>query len=122
MITKKIKKLCKEYWLIENYEEAINDDKMWDCHHRIEVSEDGLHTVYSKEELKKCRMYLNRKPEELIFLTRSDHWKLHNNTIEVIENKRRRMTSEIKEKLSQGKKEYWNNIKSEESAKSVELW
>ena len=39
---KDLKRLCKEYWLIENYDEAVNDnDNIWVCHHRREV-QDGF--------------------------------------------------------------------------------
>lgn len=82
MINKNIKIFCKEYWNIENYEQAVNDDKMWDLHHRLEVSDDGLHTVYTKKDLIENGLYSNRPTSELIFLTKSDHRKLHNNTIE----------------------------------------
>lgn len=82
MISKRIDELCNEYWKIENYEKALNSEEMWDCHHRIEVSEDGLHTIYSKMQLIELGMYFNRCPEELIFLTKLEHKKLHNSTIE----------------------------------------
>lgn len=82
MISKGIKYICSEYWNIENYDKAINDDKMWECHHRLEVSEDGLHTIYSKKELRNKGLMFNRPADELIFLTKSEHLKLHNNTIE----------------------------------------
>lgn len=82
MIRKGIEFICKEYWKIENYEQAANDKKMWDCHHRIEISEDGLHTIYSQNDIKRLGLQQDRQPEELIFLTRSEHMKLHRNTIE----------------------------------------
>lgn len=82
MVNKNIERVCKEYWLIENYELAINDSDIWECHHRIEVSEDGQHTVYSKKDLIERGLYFDRQPEELIFITKSEHHKLHKNTIE----------------------------------------
>lgn len=72
MITKRIKYICKDYHLIENYKLAIDDDtQIWQVHHRLE--ETGL----SKEDLLKQGLYWNRPPEELIFLTIHEHRQLH---------------------------------------------
>ena len=57
--------------LIENYEKAINDKtQTWDCHHRKE-------SQYSVDELVDIGEYYNRPACELIFLTKSEHMKLH---------------------------------------------
>lgn len=45
---------------------------MWDCHHRKETDE-GL----SVAELIEQGLYWNRPASELIFLTRSEHMRLH---------------------------------------------
>ena len=59
---------------IENYEKAINDKtQIWVCHHRKETDE-GL---YMRQLIQK-NLYYNIPPNELIFLTRSEHGKLHN--------------------------------------------
>ena len=61
------KRFCKDYTEIRNYEEAVNDTtEMWDCHHRMEE-------VFTHVELKRAGWYYNRKPEELIFIRRSEH-------------------------------------------------
>ena len=60
--------------LIENYGKAIADTtQTWVCHHRRELEPNRM-TI---EDLKEQGLYWNRPPEELIFLTRSDHAKLH---------------------------------------------
>ena len=60
--------------LIENYDKAIADTtQTWVCHHRREIEPDRKTIV----ELIALGLYWNRPPEELIFLTNSDHWKLH---------------------------------------------
>lgn len=60
--------------LIENYEKAIADEtQTWVCHHRREL-EPIKKTI---EDLIAEGLYWNRPPEELIFLTNSDHCKLH---------------------------------------------
>lgn len=58
---------CATPELIENYEEAVNDpNEMWVCHHRMEE-------VFTEAELKRAGWYYNRKPDELIFIRRSEH-------------------------------------------------
>lgn len=80
MIAKNIKYLCcEDPSLIENYDEAVADtDRMWVCHHRLELDEDG-HRLNTARELKKKGLYTHRPANELIFLTKEDHWKLHMN-------------------------------------------
>ena len=76
MIAKKIELFCKNYQQIENYNEAVNDNsEVWDCHHRLELHDDYINT---REELKLMGLYYDRPPEELIFLKRSEHSRLHN--------------------------------------------
>ena len=62
---------------IENYEEAISDkNHTWHLHHRLELTLDGEFAL-SKEQLKMHDMYYNRPYYELIFLTPSEHRRLH---------------------------------------------
>ena len=72
------KRYCSEdIALIENYQEAISDEeKMWDIHHRKECDENGR-TLLTYKQLVKMNLYLNRPASELIFVTRSMHFKLH---------------------------------------------
>ena len=67
------KAYCKDdISLIENYENAINDKtQTWHCHHRRE-------TIFSRKDLIEICEYYNRPACELIFLTKSEHHKLHN--------------------------------------------
>ena len=59
---------------IENYAEALADkSETWVCHHRRELEPDR-NTI---EDLKAKGLYWYRPPEELIFLTNSDHMRLH---------------------------------------------
>ena len=68
----KVKKYCKDdISLIENYDKAVADDNIWDCHHRREMTT-------SKKELLELGEYFNRPANELIFLTHSEHTILHN--------------------------------------------
>lgn len=67
---------CEDISLIENYDEAISDNKMWDCHHRLEIQENGK--ILSKQDLIKLNLYYHRPASELIFLNEDEHNKLHN--------------------------------------------
>ena len=72
------KRYCSEdVSLIENYHEAIADQtRTWDTHHRRECDSEGR-TLFTKKQLKEMGLYFNRPAAELIFVTRSMHWKLH---------------------------------------------
>ena len=71
---KTVKQFCNEdISLIENYQEAINDNtQTWHCHHRLEIELDK-----SENELTNMNLYYNRPASELIFLTKRDHMSLH---------------------------------------------
>lgn len=78
---KNIKRFCKEdISNIENYDKAINDStKMWECHHRneIKVLPSGITVIRSRQELKENNRYYNCPANELIFLTKEEHNRLH---------------------------------------------
>ena len=75
---KNAKSFCSEdISLIENYHKAISDEKRtWDIHHRRECDENGR-TLFTHKQLKEKNLYYKRPASELIFVTRSMHWKLH---------------------------------------------
>ena len=123
MISKSnIKYICKNRELIESYNEAISDDtQMWDLHHRLEThfsdgSERPSNAFLSKEELIALDMYWHRPPEELIFLRKSDHHKLHSKC----EQHRRKISEarkgkhhseETKRKMSESRKgKHWKPV------------
>ena len=72
------KRFCSEdIALIENYKQAITDQtRTWDIHHRRECDSEGR-TLFTKKQLIEMNLYLNRPASELVFVTRSMHWKLH---------------------------------------------
>lgn len=98
---------CSNPKAIENYAMAISDEKhMWECHHRLETHfSDGTErprdAQLSKEELIALGMYYNRPAEELIFLTKSEHRKLHNRWT----NHKEGHSEETKKKISKTLKE-----------------
>lgn len=77
----------KDIEKIENYELAKKDNfKDWVIHHRLELeTSDGekrLPQAYLlSDELIALNMYFYRPPEELIFMKRSEHVKLHNSFV-----------------------------------------
>lgn len=63
--------------LIENYELAKADNfKGWHIHHRLELTLNG-EFAHTPDELKRMGMYYNRPYFELIFLTKSEHQRIH---------------------------------------------
>ena len=73
MISKTISQICfEDPRLIENYELAIADAKMWECHHRMETIMNC-----TRKELKAKGCYYHRPAHDLIFLTKAEHKKLH---------------------------------------------
>ena len=74
----KAKRYCSDdISLIENYHQAIADkEKMWDIHHRRECDSEGR-TLFTGKQLIEMNLYYKRPAAELIFVTRSMHWKMH---------------------------------------------
>ena len=66
--------------LIENYNKAIADEtRTWICHHKDEVKvlPSGIKVFRSVEDLKDNNRYYHCPANELIFLTKEEHNKLH---------------------------------------------
>ena len=73
-----VKKFCKDFTKIENYEKAIADKaQTWHCHHRIELIATGAVVDSTKQDLIDWGIYYNRPANELIFLTQAEHTALH---------------------------------------------
>ena len=65
------RKFCKDYTLIENYEEAVYDpSQTWDCHHI-------LGEILTRQQLKDHDFYYDVPPCMLKFLTHAEHRRLH---------------------------------------------
>ena len=75
-----VKKYCSEDpSIIENCELAINDHtQTWEIHHRGEILPCGR---YTPKDLIKFGLYYSRPASELIFLTKAEHTRLHNNGV-----------------------------------------
>ena len=110
--TYKAKRYCnQDISLIENYEKAIEDEKViWHCHHRLETDKN-----LSSEKLIEKNLYFNRPASELIFLTPYEHHRLHSdgsNNPMYKKNYMDYMTDEAKVKKSKKQsiamKKYWS--------------
>ena len=83
--------------LIENYDKAIADkSQVWHCHHRRE-------TIFSRKDLIEIGEYYNRPACELIFLTKSEHMKLHH-LGKPTWIKGKHLSEETRKKMSEAKK------------------
>lgn len=85
------KRFCKEdISKIENYDKAVNDKEItWHCHHRTEIWWNC-----SKKDLIENDCYYNRKACELIFLTPTEHKRLH--SCNLSEESRRKKSDSLK--------------------------
>lgn len=140
-----VNKFCKDdITKIENYDKAIADNtQTWAIHHRLETHfSDGtlrpIDAQITKAELIALDMYFDRPAEELIFMTRGNHTKLHckgkpasNETRQKMSfsktgkkrgpmsedhkkrisesNKGKKRTEESRRKISERTKEQWQN-------------
>ena len=95
---KSAKSYCKDdISLNENYDKAIaNKTQVWHCHHRRE-------TIFSRKDLIEIGEYYNRPACELIFLTKSEHMRLHH-LGKPAYNKGKHISEETRTKLSEARK------------------
>ena len=69
---RQVKRFCKDYTQIENYEEAVDDQsQVWHCHHI-------LGEILSREQLLDHDFYYDVPPCMLKFVTKAEHRRLHN--------------------------------------------
>ena len=116
---KRVKKFCKDYTKIENYEEAVNDNtKMWDCHHI-------LGEILSREQLKDHDFYYDVPPCMLKFITRAEHTHLHKKGMHRSDETKKKISKahkgltfseEHRRKLSEAKK---GKHRSEETCRKI---
>ena len=96
------RRFCRHPELIENYDKAIADTtRVYEVHHRLEThASDGERRLVelTREELIALGMYYDRPAEELIFLTRADHNKLHHIGMKFSEEAKRKMSETHKSK------------------------
>lgn len=75
---------CEDISLIENYNEAVNSEEEYDCHHRLETHDENgeLREIFlTSKELVKMGKYYNVKADELIFMPRHEHLSMHSKNL-----------------------------------------
>lgn len=73
MVITQSKRFCSEHLSnIEVYVEMLNSDDKWCVHHKLEISEGK-----SRAQLMKECLYFDRPADELVFMTVSEHRRLH---------------------------------------------
>ena len=107
---------CEDISLIENYDEAMKSDKRWDCHHRMELQDDKILT---QQEMIKLGLYYKRPASELIFLSHSEHVKLHYKYKPYSEEAKQKISNSLNGNIP------WNkgktNVYSEETRKKMSI-
>lgn len=115
---------CEDISKIYGYKEAMADkENYWDCHHCL-----GL--VWSKEQLIEMGLYYNQPADRLMFVTPSEHHKLHSTFNENIQktlfkkgdtpwNKGVVATDEFRKKCSESHKKIFLGEKGEETRKKM---
>ena len=94
---------CEDIAFIENYEKAISDpDISYHCHHRLETHNlDGTKKDKGENlrlsQLIGMGLYYNRPASELIFLTPSEHKKVHGS---FVDGMHWTLSDETREKIS----------------------
>lgn len=119
-----LERVCSDYKNIENYEIAVNSEKKYHLHHKLEIQGDK---VLSRQTLKEMDLYFHRPSNELIFLTETEHRKLHGKYITdeqrkllSLNNLGHPVSEETKQKISQankGKSAYNKGIPMDEKTK-----
>ena len=105
---------CENISKIENYNKALAAKTTWDIHHKREITENK-----SKQQLIDEDLYFNRPADELIFLSRNEHNRIHRdhnpksmiNWIKAGSDAVRGVnkTDEHKQKISDSLKEYFKS-------------
>ena len=117
------KKYCKNPENIENFEKAAADNfKGWDCHHRLEThfsSGEKRLVDITRKELKALDMYYDRPPEELIFLRKDEHSRLHNKGKPKTEEARKKLSEALKGKYTGENSSFYGKTHSEEAKKKI---
>lgn len=105
MISKTIYEICSgNICDIENFEKAFNDlTQVWHCHHRLEthdINGNKISPNLTPKQLKERNLYYKRPPEELIFLTKAEHNRIHSERCKSYGFKGHHHTEESKQKNS----------------------
>lgn len=94
---KRLRRICKEYELVENYNEAVADtEKKWVLHHRKELVATGGERFMRAEELIELGLYFDLPKEDLIFLRKDIHDAMHKKECPNTEESNRKRSEAMK--------------------------
>jgi hypothetical protein len=105
---------CEDISLIENYNEAMDSEEEYDCHHRLETHDENgnLREVFlSSKELNKLGKYYNVKAAELIFMPRHEHLSMHSKNLWERKEHKEKMSE-----MNKGEKNHFYGKKHSEEA------
>lgn len=92
-----VKKCCKDYTKIENYEEAVNDTtQTWQCHHI-------LGEILTRQQLLEHDFYYDVPPCMLKFVAKAEHNHIHKKDKKFSCEHRRKLPESLKGKASWNK-------------------
>lgn len=90
----KVKKFCKDYTQIENYDDAVSDTtQTWSCHHI-------LGEILTKQQLLDHDFYYDVPPCMLKFMTKAEHISLHKKGRSLSKEHRRKLSVSLKGRAS----------------------
>lgn len=122
-----LKSYCQDYKKIENYDKAIADkENIWHCHHKLEIGSNGERVLH--KDLIRQGLYYNRPASELIFLTNSEHKRLHQSGKKISDETKRKiseyrsgkqMSEETKRKISESMRGKKRQTRSEEWKRKI---
>jgi len=117
-VENRLRKVCRNYEQVENYEKAIADEEqIWDLHHRIEIDENK-----SAKQLQEEGRYYDVDPSELIFLTISEHRKLHHKGKHYSEESRKKMSKAQSNRSEETRKKMSEALKGENHPSYGKHW
>ena len=108
-----LKKICRNYHLVENYMQARFDkENKWEMHHRREIDENK-----SRQQLIDEENYYDVAQEELVFLTKDEHNKLHHKDKIVSAETRKKMSEALTGKESSFKGKHYSTAAKQKISK-----
>ena len=130
-----LKYCAEDISLIENYEIAIADEKCWVIHHRLETHKykdrSSKEWIRRDEDIPRTELialglYHNRPAAEFIFMTKTEHQRLHMKNNKRLHQKiskgmlGHKVSDETKQKMSKAKKnKYSGRPMSEETKRKI---
>ena len=102
---------CEDISLIENYDEAINSNEIYDCHHKLELEtrtgKPRKKPLFAKDLIEKGKYY-HRPAKELIFLPHAVHISIHSKGRPLDKDTKIKISKTLIDKYEAGEIVVWN--------------